>query len=141
MDRPLDHAIIELRRQGLVMKAIAAEMQLPVQAVQDRWYTLVRQHQVPADVLALWSRKEEVVWSEEEDEALLKLWLEGNDDDAIGRMLKLEKKSKDDMRTRRVELVRGSSPLYLRMLGGQGMKGTVRTGMEKALEKKKYAWM
>ena len=69
----LDHTLIDLRRRGLAMKAIATQMCLPTQAVQDRWYTLVRTHQVPDDVLALWKRKGDVVWSESEDEKILEL--------------------------------------------------------------------
>ncbi|KAF2827577.1 hypothetical protein CC86DRAFT_405697 [Ophiobolus disseminans] len=137
----LDHRLIDGRRRGLDMKIISEEISIPTHAVQDRWATLLRRHQVPKDVIAMWRRKEEVVWTTVEDEKILGLYLQGHSDEEISKLLKFKNKSKDDMRARRVELVMGSSPLYLKMLGMVGSKETPKTGLEKAMGKKKYSWM
>lgn len=101
---------------------------------------------MPEDVLAIWRRKEEVVWSAEEDEEILELYLQGKGDEEIGDVVKKGKlefggKSKADVMARRKELVRESSPLYLKMLGVVGVQ-KLNGALESALGvKKKYKWM
>jgi hypothetical protein len=138
---PLDHYIVEGRRRGLPIASIAQEMSLTTLAVQDRWYALIRQHEVPKDVLAVSRRKEEVVWSEAEDRRVLGLWLEGRNDDEIVKMVRFEGKSEADVRARRKRLVTDRSPLYLEMLGFSKENKEVKNGLQKALGKKKYEWM
>lgn len=138
---PLDHYIIEGRRRCLSTAAIANEMSLTTHAVQDRWYALIRQQRVPEDVLALSRRKEEVVWTEEEDRQVMILWLKGRNDDEIVKLIKFKNKSDDDVRHRRIRLVNDPSPLYIKMLGVSREKTKVKNGLEKALGKNKYDWM
>lgn len=136
-----DHYIIDGRRRGLSIGAIAQEMSLTTRAVQDRWYALIRHHQVPEEVLALTRRKEEVVWSEEEDRLVLGLWLKGYYDEEIVKQVKFRGKSNEDVRARRTRLVNDHHPMYLEMLGVKREKAVVKDGLEKALGKKKYSWM
>jgi hypothetical protein len=138
---PLDAYIIESKRRGLSLPQIAQEMGLRTYAVQGRWNTLLRERKVPDDVVLVCRRKEEVVWSQEEDEAILKLWLKGCDDDSIVRQVNFKNKSKDDVRQRRTRLVNDHTPLYLKMLGLDKEKQAVKNGLEKPLGKKKYSWL
>jgi hypothetical protein len=138
---PRDASIINGRAKGQGIPEIASDLKLPKQAVGERWQTLQAQNQVPEEVLALWRRKEEVVFTEEEDEAILKLWIKCKDDNEIAKTLKCKGKSQRDIITRRGELVKGSSPIYLRLLGvGQGKENEM-DGLKRAMGKPKYGWM
>jgi hypothetical protein len=138
---PLDASIINGRAKGQGIPEIASDLKLPKQAVGERWQTLQAQNQVPEEVLALWRRKEEVVFTEEEDEAILKLWIKCKDDNEIAKTLKCKGKSQRDIIARRGELVKGSSPIYLRLLGvGQGKENEM-DGLKRAMGKPKYGWM
>ncbi|KAJ4365929.1 hypothetical protein N0V83_008551 [Neocucurbitaria cava] len=136
-----DHTIIDGRRRGLPLKAIATEMQMPPEAVAERWSTLQRLKQVPEDVLVIWRRKGDVNFSPEEDETILKVWMQGPDDEQLVRTVRFEGKSQADIRERRSELVYRHSALYLSMLGvGEGKEGET-DALKSALGTPKYGWM
>jgi hypothetical protein len=159
----LDHTIIDGRRRGLTFKAISSEMNTAQFAIADRWNYLVRNKVVPEDVLAIWRRKDEVVWSEVEDRTILGLWVDGKEDDEIMKMVRFEGKSQTDVRNRRRELVAKGVPMYTEMLGvgggkkevmgsdgemkvesgvtGLNGKGEAKGGLGEVVGKKKYAWM
>jgi hypothetical protein len=162
-DDLLDHTIIDGRRRGLTFKAISTEMNTAQLAIADRWNHLVRKKVVPEDVLAIWRRKDEVMWSEAEDRTILGLWVNGKEDEEIVKMVRFEGKSQTDVRNRRRELVGKGVPMYTEMLGvGGGKKqemggngeekvksgisglngnGEVKGGLGEMVGKKKYAWM
>jgi hypothetical protein len=136
----LDQFIIEGRRRILSTKDIAAEVKIPVEAVAGRWNTLQREKKVPEDVLALLSTKEDVVFTREEDEMILKLWMQGNDDGQIIQQVMFKGKSEQDVKARRIELSYGS-PLYLELLGvGKGEENET-DALKMAVGKPKYGWM
>lgn len=136
-----DHAIIDGRRRGLAIKDIADEMQLQKEAVSERWRTLQRQKQVPEDVLAIWRRKGDVVFTPEEDETILKIWMQMRDDEQLVRMAKFKGKSQADIRERRSQLVIGHSPLYQKMLGLGGKTRGETDALKGALGEPKHSWM
>ncbi|KAF2129892.1 hypothetical protein P153DRAFT_418575 [Dothidotthia symphoricarpi CBS 119687] len=137
----MDEHIINGRRRGLHIKTISVEMKLTAHAVADRWYTLLREKKVPEDVLAIWRRKNDVVFTLEEDEVILRLWIEMEDDEQLVRMVSFRGKSQSDIRERRIELVYGSSPLYQRLLGIGDGGGNAPHALDKALGKPRYGWM
>lgn len=138
-----DEHIVNGRGRGLSIKAIALEMDLTSEAVADRWSHLQRHKLVPEDVLAVWRRKEDVVWSPDQDESIAKMWIQGMEDDEIVHMVKFKGKSQDDVRMRRMELVNGGGGgVYARLLGVGGDRETKeKTALEMALGKPKYSWM
>lgn len=78
----------------------------------------MRSKLVPDDVLAISRRKEEVVWTEEEDRMILALWIAGKEDNEIVKLVKLPGKTQMDVRKRRRDLTGGKeNPLYVEMLG------------------------
>jgi hypothetical protein len=89
----LEACIVNGRAAGQGIPEIAANFKLPKEVVGERWHTLQASKRVSEEFLALWRRKDEVVWIEEEDEAILKLWVKCKDDDEIARTLKLKGKS------------------------------------------------
>lgn len=136
----MDAQIVDGRRRGLRTREIGAEMGLPGEAVQGRWYELQQQRKVPEEVLAIWRRKGEVVWAEEEDVAILKAWVDGKNDDEIVQTVKFKGKCERDVRKRRKQLCRERGLVYSRMMGmtrDQPAPG----GLENALGKDKFAWM
>ncbi|KAF2629994.1 hypothetical protein BU25DRAFT_262553 [Macroventuria anomochaeta] len=139
-DTAMDHFIIDGRHRGLTSKEIGAEMDIPGEAVQGRWYELQQQRKVPEDVLAIWRRKGEVVWSGKEDEVILKAWMEGMSDDEIVECVRFEGKYKCDVRERRRILTKENGPVYRRLMGLEAMK-SVPHALDKALGMKKFAWM
>jgi hypothetical protein len=136
----LDESIIDGRRRLLSTKEIAAEVKAPVEAVAGRWNTLQREKKVLEDVLALLSTKEDVVFTQEEDEMILKLWMQGNDDDQIIQQVMFKGKSGQDVKTRRIALSYGS-PLYLELLGVSKGKENETDALKMAVGKPKYDWM
>jgi hypothetical protein len=139
----MDHRIIDGRRRGFSSKQIGLEMYLPSEAIQGRWSELQKRKQVPEDVLALWRRKGEVIWSEREDEHILKVWMELKSDDELVKQVHLEGKQRCDIRERRVQLCSEMGPVYRRLMGivGQKEDDLVRGTLKMALGGKKYAWM
>jgi hypothetical protein len=137
----LDHSIIDGRRRGLSAKAIAYDLNISNHAVAGRWSRLQHLNLVPDDVLAVWRRKEPVVWSNAEDEYLLAMWIDGKSDDEITQAGKIKGKSPVDVKNRRVELVQGGGGgIYVRMLG-VAKENEATTALSKALGKPKYSWM
>jgi hypothetical protein len=136
-----DDAIIDGMRQGLRIEAIALELDMDPNAVKDRWQYLQRQHLVQDDVLAVRRCKEELVWSTEEDEFILKMYIEMKTDEQIMDAANFKGKSRKDVKARRVHLVYGGGRgTYLRMLGIAKDKTQVKTGLEKAMGKPEYDW-
>ncbi|KAH7095321.1 hypothetical protein FB567DRAFT_586649 [Paraphoma chrysanthemicola] len=141
----IDHDIIEGRRQGLAFKAISSQIATimngkPIshQAIEYRWAELKRDNKVPADVLAIWARKADVVWSMEEDDCIVALWTKGFTDEQIARAGKFNGKGMDDVVKRRRELIKGEDPRYAKALGQKGGGNA----LDQALGvKKKYGWM
>ncbi|KAF1362468.1 hypothetical protein EJ07DRAFT_107154 [Lizonia empirigonia] len=136
----MDDQIIDGRSRGLSLKEIGVEMDLPYEAIQGRWYELKQQKKVPEDVLAISRRKTEVEWTEKEDSEILKAWVEGKKDDEIAKTLKLTGKYERDVRERRRQLCREAGPLYRRLMGMKEDQ-PVPGAMDRALGKKKFAWM
>ncbi|KAH7401357.1 hypothetical protein BKA66DRAFT_405485 [Pyrenochaeta sp. MPI-SDFR-AT-0127] len=136
-----DQSIIDGRRRRLAIKDIANEMNLSAEAVAERWFTLQRQKVVPEEVLAIWRRKENVIFTPEEDETILKVWMQMRDDEQLIRIVKFKGKSQGDIRERRSELVNRHSPLYLKMLGIGDGKDNESDALKVALGKSKYSWM
>ena len=139
-DATMDEHIIDGRRRGLLPREIGVEMGLPGEAVQGRWYELQQQKKVPEDVLAIWRRKGEVVWTEKEDMAILEAWVDGKNDDEIVKTLAFKEKYECDIRERRRQLCREMGPVYKRLMGMKEEQ-PVLGALEKALGKKKFAWM
>jgi hypothetical protein len=138
----LDASIIDGRRRCLPIREIAKEVKIPHEAISERWNTLRFEKKVPEEVLAIWRRKRDVVFSPKEDEMILQLWMQGKGDEDIVRMVNFKGKSQENVRDRRVELVNGSSLLYLKMLGvGQGRKDENETALSVAIGPKRYGWM
>ncbi|KAH7085671.1 hypothetical protein BKA63DRAFT_548763 [Paraphoma chrysanthemicola] len=141
----IDHDIIEGRRQGLTVKAIATQIATTMNgkpishhAIEYRWLELKRENKVPADVLAIWTRKADLVWSMEEDDCIVALWTKGFTDEQIARAGQFKGKGMDDVVKRRRELITGEDPRYAKALGQKGG----RNALEHALGvKKKYGWM
>jgi hypothetical protein len=136
----LDASIINRRAAGQGIAEIASSLYLPKAAVDERWHTLQASKRVPEKVLVLW-RKDEVVCTDEEEEAISKLWVKCKDDDEIARTLKFKRKSMRDVIMRKGELVKGSSSIYRRLLGVSGGKKNELDGLRRAMGKPKYGWM
>jgi hypothetical protein len=141
----LDHHIIELKRRGLNASAIAAELsshgsaETPsTAAIEYRWLILKKKKKVPHDVLATWSRKAEVVWSTQEDDCIVALWVKGYADEQIATTAKFAGKSHEDVKRRRIELIKSDNPRYAQILG----RKEGGSALERALGvRKKYDWM
>lgn len=136
----MDDHIINGRRRGLTSREIGVEMNLPGEAVQGRWYELQQLKMVPEDVLTIWRRKEEVTWSEAEDEVILNVWMKGRDEDELVKGVMFEGKYGCDVRERIRVLRREEGPIYRRLMGLEESK-PLPHALERALGKKKYAWM
>lgn len=136
----MDERIIDGRRRGLGPREIGAEMDIPGEAVQGRWYELQQMKKVPEDVLAIWKRKGEVEWSGEEDEVVLKAWMEGLSDEELAEKVRFKGKYKCDVRERRRALCKEMGPVYRRVMVMEERK-LVPDALEKALGGKKYGWM
>lgn len=139
-DATMDEYIIVSRGRGQTSKDIAIEMGIPAEAVQGRWYELQQQKKVPEDVLAVWRRKEEVKWSEKEDGVIIQMWIDGKNEDEIVHCVRFEGKYQCDVRERYRLLLREKGPVY-RQLMGMGESRPLPHALDKALGKKKYAWM
>ena len=137
-----DNAIIDGRRRGLSTMKIAAYMQLSDHAVAGRWDELQRLKRVPEDVLLIWRHKEHKDFTTEEDEIILDVWMDLNkNDDQLIRSVEFPGRSQLDIRARRVELVNGQSPLYLKRLGMDKHKKNESNALNVALGPPKYIWM
>ncbi len=136
----MDKHIIDGRRHGLMSGEIGAGIDVPAEAVQGRWYELQQRKKVPEDVLAIWRRKGEVEWSEEEDETILKAWIDGKDEEEIVECARTKGKYKCDVRERYKVLVREKGTIYRRLMGLDQAKPAPHA-LERALGKKKFAWM
>ncbi|KAF3047210.1 hypothetical protein E8E11_004324 [Didymella keratinophila] len=139
-DVDMDEYIIENRGEGWNSKEIAQEMGISAEAVQGRWYELQQQKKVPEHVLAIWKKKAEVVWSEEEDKTILRAWVNGKSEDEIAHSLRFEGKYQCDIRQRFRHLYREKGPMYRRLMGMEESR-PLPHALDKALGKKKYAWM
>ncbi|KAJ4986871.1 hypothetical protein SVAN01_07676 [Stagonosporopsis vannaccii] len=115
-DAVKDGQIIDGHIRGLTSRKIGAEMGLPAAAVQGRWTKLLKQHKVPQDLLALSWRRKEVNWSNEDDEAILRAWKDGKDEEDIVQSMKFEGKGKGDTRERCKLLRREKGPVYSRVM-------------------------
>ncbi|KAF1920441.1 hypothetical protein BDU57DRAFT_561573 [Ampelomyces quisqualis] len=137
----IDHAIIDARGRGLSIKNVSAELGIWAPAVTDRWAWLLRSHSVPPDVLAVWRRKEDVVFTADEDAFIVKMYIQGLSDEQIYKECASKEKSRVDVVRRRKELTNegAAGGLYVRMLGVGN--GEVKTGLDRAMGKKKYGWM
>ncbi|KAF2026690.1 hypothetical protein EK21DRAFT_73560, partial [Setomelanomma holmii] len=82
-------------------------------------------------------RKGKVIWSQDEDEAVISLWTKGFDDEEIARTVKFKGKSREDVKKRRAELLRKDDERFAKMLGRE--KGV--SALERAMGKQRYAWM
>ncbi|KAJ8115581.1 hypothetical protein OPT61_g2799 [Boeremia exigua] len=136
----LDERIIDGRRLGLTCHEIGDEMELPAEAVQGRWYELRQKNKVPADVVAIWRRKQEVKWSEEEDETILRVWKSGKNKEELIECVRFEGKFKCDVQDRYRVLLRERGAVYRRVMGLDEAK-PVPHALDRALGKKKFAWM
>ncbi|EAT80480.2 hypothetical protein HBI56_189940 [Parastagonospora nodorum] len=138
----LDGHIIDGKRRGLSSTAIALEMaslSMSARAISDRWFHLQQLDQVPEDVLVIHRRKHSVEWNAEEDEIVAKMWISGIGDAKIAGEVGLEGRCQEDVRIRRIELVKGGGGgVYKRLLGVESKE---MTGLEKAVGKGKYGWM
>jgi DNA-directed RNA polymerase specialized sigma24 family protein len=112
----LDAALIDCRRRKLAPKQIALELNISDQAIQSRWQALKAMKKVPEDVIAGWRRKELRDFTPQEDEAILRLYVEGRDDKDIVEILKIPGKSQTEIVRRRRKLVAESSPIYRRLV-------------------------
>jgi hypothetical protein len=112
----LDTAIIDGRRRGLTPNQIAQEISMPDKAIQSRWQVLRATKRVPEDVLALRRRKEFHDFTPQEDETILRLYVEGKDDKEIAVLADIKEKSPTEIMTRRRKLVTESSPIYRRLV-------------------------
>jgi hypothetical protein len=139
-DAGMDEYIIECRGEGWNSREIAHEMGIPAEAVQGRWYELQQQKKVPEAVLAAWRKKMEVEWTEKEDEIILRAWVDGKSEDDIAHSLRFEGKYQCDIRQRFKHLYREKGPMYRRLMGMEESR-TLPHALDKALGKKKYAWM
>jgi hypothetical protein len=137
----IDHAIIDGRRRGLSSKDISAELGLWALAVTERWTWLQRKHRVPEDVLALWRKKEQVVFTQDEDESIMKMFIRDMDDEQIYKVCSWKGKHSADVAKRRRQLTGegAAGGLYAKMLGVGDEKA--KNGLEKAMGKKKYDWI
>ena len=136
----MDERIIDGRRRGLTPKEIGVEMDIPGEAMQGRWHELQQQKKVSEDVLAIWRKKGEVKWTEKEDEVIIQAWVDGKDEEEIIESVRFEGKYKCDVRERKRLLFREKGPIYRRLMGLDEGK-PVLNALEKALGKKKFAWM
>lgn len=136
----IDHVIIDARRRGLSIKQLSAELGLWAPAVTERWAWLQRNEKVPEDVLALYRRKEEVTFTTEEDEWIVKKFIGGMDDEQIYKQGAWKGKSMGDLAKRRRQLTNegASGGLYVKKLGVGEKK---ETALDKAMGKKKFKWM
>lgn len=146
--RDIDNTIIEGRRLGLSLKQISINLstvsdnkKLTSKALGDRWNQLQRDKLVPEEVLAVWRRKTEVVFTPEQDEKILKLCMQGLKDEQLARMVEFKGKSHAAIRERRLKLIDGHSPVYVKLLGSEGVKVEESDAFKKALGKPKYGWM
>ena len=139
-DASMDERIIDGRRRGLTPKEIGVEMDIPGEAMQGRWHELQQQKKVSEDVLAIWRKKGEVKWTEKEDEVIIQAWVDGKDEEEIIESVRFEGKYKCDVRERKRLLFREKGPIYRRLMGLDEGK-PVLNALEKALGKKKFAWM
>lgn len=139
-DADMDEYIIDSRGQGQKSREIALEMGIPAEAVQGRWYELRQQKKVPDGVLAIWRRKEEVKWNEKEDETIIQAWIEGKSEDDIMHSVRFKGKYQCDVRQRYKLLLREKGPVYRRLMGMEESM-PLPHALDKALGKKKYAWM
>lgn len=143
----LDAAVIDGRRRRLNPKQIGLENDLPEKAVQSRWQALKAMKRVPEDVLDPLRRKKFRDFSPEDDEAILRLYVEGTEDQEIARMLKIEGKSQTEIIRRRKKLVAESSPIYRRLIsmhhGHSDKDGTDKEtdAQGVAIGGEKYKWM
>lgn len=136
----MDEYIIDCRGERWASKEIAHEMGIPAEAVQGRWYDLQQQKKVPEEVLAVWRKKGEVEWSEKEDEIILQAWIDGKSEDDIAHSLRFEGKYLCDVRQRFKHLHKEKGPMYRRLMGME-VSRPLPHALDKALGKKKYAWM
>ena len=115
---------------------------IPAEAVQGRWYELQQQQKkkVPEEVLAVWRKKEEVSWSEKEDEIIIQAWVDGKGEHDIAHSLRFEGKYQCDIRQRFKHLYREKGPVYRRLTGMEDSR-PLPHALDRALGKKKYAWM
>lgn len=111
-------------------------MDISAEAVQGRWYELQQQKKLPEHVLAIWKKKAEVL----EDETILRAWIDGKSEDDIVHSLRFEDKYQCDIRQRFKHLYREKGPMYRRLMGMEESR-TLPHVLDKALGKKKYAWM
>ncbi|KAG9192203.1 hypothetical protein G6011_10937 [Alternaria panax] len=146
----LDAAIIDGRRRGLTLDQIAQEINLPDKAIQSRWQTLRATKKVPEDVLALRRRKPLRDFIPQEDEAILKLYIEGKDDKEIATAVGIEgRRSQTEIITRRRKLVAESSLVYRRLIQEQRQETGIEHSnnkermdtLELAVSRNKYSWM
>ncbi|KAJ4384530.1 hypothetical protein N0V86_000129 [Didymella sp. IMI 355093] len=139
-DPSMDEYIIECRGQGESSKEIASEMGVPAEAVQGRWYELQQQKRVPESVLAVWRKKGEVRWTEKDDGMIVRAWIDGKSESDIAHSLQFEGKYQCDIKQRYKHLFREKGPVYRRLMGMEENK-LLPHALDKALGKKKYAWM
>jgi DNA-directed RNA polymerase specialized sigma24 family protein len=143
----LDAAVIDGQRRRLSSRQIGLEIGLPEKAVQSRWQALKAMKRVPEDVLNPLRRKQVRDFSPEEDEAILRLYVEGKEDKEIAWMLKIKGKSQTEVIRRRQKLVSESSPIYRRLVSmhhGQSDKDGSEKEMDAlgmAMGGEKYKWM
>ncbi|KAI4955743.1 hypothetical protein J4E91_001604 [Alternaria rosae] len=143
----LDAAVIDGHRRLQKPKAISREMSVPIEAIQSRWQALKIMKKVPQDVIDLQRRKKLRDFTPEDDEAILRLYVEGNEDKEIAQMLKIKGKSQTEIINRRRKLVADSSPIYRRLVSihngtWNGNRAKVETeALEVAVGRDKYEWM
>ena len=91
-------------------------------------------------MLAVWRKKEEVSWSEKEDEIIIQAWVDGKGEHDIAHSLRFEGKYQCDIRQRFKHLYREKGPVYRRLTGMEDSR-PLPHALDRALGKKKYAWM
>ncbi|KAF1929033.1 uncharacterized protein M421DRAFT_4849 [Didymella exigua CBS 183.55] len=155
---PADHALLHRLRfiELRTWPEVATALGRTTQAVQGqyyqwkiaegaafekmgRWYEPQQQKKVLEDVLLVWRRKEEVEWSEKEDETIVQAWIDGKSEDDILHSVRFEGKYQCDVRQRYRLLLREKGLVYRRLMGMKESR-PLPHGLDKALGKK-YDWI
>jgi hypothetical protein len=145
----IDAAIIDGRRRMLSTNQIAQEINMPEKAIQSRWQALRATKKVPEDVLALRRHKQLRDFSPQEDEAILRLYVQRKDDKEIAALLGTKERTQTEIMTRRRKLVAENSPIYRRLVrmsnktweGDGNIEETDALGQALGKSRSKYEWM
>ena len=126
----LDDVIITGRSNKLSCSDIALRMKLDKAAVQARWRHLRATKQVPNDVVDALRHRPKPPFSAAEDEAIMKAWVNGVNDDEIQEVLGLQGRRVKAVAARRRQLVQERWPVYERAVEWMTRKGKVNEGVE-----------